>query len=199
MRRSVHSVAASLGAEVIASIAPIMVPPESVTAALLHDIGKLVLGRFLTPDLLQAIADARVEDERSEVQAELDVLGVHHGELGGLLCRHWGLPDRVATAVTYHHAPDKVADVVCDTVHLANIAARMIDVPAGAPANASPPSAGALQRLGLNEDGVERICKHVARRFDDVSARYAAVVVPTQEAAVRRTTPGVLASPGHAR
>jgi HD-like signal output (HDOD) protein len=77
-----HSVAASLGAEVIGALSPIMVPPETVTAALLHDVGKLVLARFLTPELLAGIADARIDGERSEMQAEIDVLGVHHGELG---------------------------------------------------------------------------------------------------------------------
>jgi putative nucleotidyltransferase with HDIG domain len=175
-----HAVATALGAEVIASVAPIMVPPESVTAALLHDLGKLVLARFLTPELSKGIADARADDERSELQAEIDVLGVHHGELGGLLCRHWGLPDRVATAVTYHHAPDKVADVVCDTVHLANIVAGMIGVPDGTSAAVGPPSARALQRLGMNEDGVERVCRLVSRRLGDVTARYALATTPAR-------------------
>jgi HD-like signal output (HDOD) protein len=167
-----HSVASSLAAEVIGAMAPIMVPPEAVTAALLHDVGKIVLARFLTPELLSGIADARADGERSEMQAEVDVLGVHHGELGGLIGRHWNLPDRLATAITYHHAPDKVSDVVCDAVHLANVATRMIDVPPGASADTTPPSGGALQRLGLNDQAVERICKHVSRRLEDVVTRY---------------------------
>jgi HD-like signal output (HDOD) protein len=168
-----HSVATSLGAEVIGALAPIMVPPEAVTAALLHDVGKLVLARFLTPELLSGIAEARLDGERSEMQAEIDVLGVHHGELGGLIARHWNLPDRLALAITYHHAPDKVADVVCDAVHIANVASRMIDVPPGAAADTTSPSAGALQRLGMNDQALDRICKHVSRRLEEVAARYA--------------------------
>jgi putative nucleotidyltransferase with HDIG domain len=168
-----HSVAVSLGAEVVGALAPVMVPPEAVTAALLHDIGKVVLARFLTPELLSGIAEARANGERSELQAEIDVLGVHHGELGGLIARHWNLPERVATAVTFHHAPDKVIDVVCDAVHLANVAARMIDVPPGAASDTPPPSAGALQRLGLSELALDRICKHISRRLGEVVERYA--------------------------
>lgn len=168
-----HSVAASLGAEVVGALAPITVPPEAVTAALLHDVGKLVLARFLTPELITGIAEARADGERSEMQAEIDVLGVHHGQLGGMICRHWNLPERVAAAVEFHHAPDKVTDVVCDAVHLANVATRMIDVPPGAAADTSPPSTGALQRLGLNDQALERICKHVSRRLDEVVHRYA--------------------------
>ena len=126
------------------------VPPETVTAALLHDVGKLVLARFLSPELLAGIAEARANGERSEIQAEVEVLGVHHGELGGIIARHWSLPDCLADAITYHHAPDKVSDVVCDAVHVANIAARLIDVPPGAAANTASPALTALDRLGLS-------------------------------------------------
>jgi HD-like signal output (HDOD) protein len=173
-----HAVATSLAAEVIGALAPIMVPPEAVTAALLHDVGKLVLARFLTPELVRGIAEARADGERSEMQAEVDVLGVHHGELGGLIGRHWNLPDRVATAITYHHAPDKVADVVCDAVHVANVTARMIDSPPGAASDTAPPSAGALQRLGLSEHALDRICKHVSRRQEEAAARYSVAAQP---------------------
>jgi hypothetical protein len=57
-------------------------------------------------------------------------------------------------------------------VHLANIVARMIDVPRGAAADTLPPSAGARQRLGLTESALERVCLHVSRRLDEVSAQY---------------------------
>jgi HD-like signal output (HDOD) protein len=173
-----HSVAASLGAEVIGALAPIMVPPEAVTAALLHDVGKLVLARFLTPELLGRIAEARADGEHSEMQAEIDVLGIHHGELGGVVSHHWKLPDRVANAVTYHHAPDQIADVVCDAVHVANVAARMIGVPPGAASDTTSPSAGAMQRLGLKEESLERVCRHVERRLSEVTARYTVASQP---------------------
>ena len=45
-------------------------------------------------DLLRALAAARAEGDRSAMQAEVDVLGVHHGQLGGLIARHWNLPTR---------------------------------------------------------------------------------------------------------
>ena len=44
-----HSVAAALAAESIGSMCKVQIPPESYAAALLHDIGKLVLARFLDP------------------------------------------------------------------------------------------------------------------------------------------------------
>lgn len=178
-----HSVAASLGAEVLGAMSPVGVPVESVTAALLHDVGKLVLARFLTPDLLQGLADARAAGDRTAMQAEVEVLGVHHGELGGLIARHWNLPERLAEAIAHHHAPEKVADVMCDAVHVANIAARLV---AGPPAVADvdvQPSPGAVERLRLPANFLDRLTAHVERRLEDVLARYDSATEPIHERA----------------
>jgi putative nucleotidyltransferase with HDIG domain len=122
-----HSVAASLAAEVLSAMSPMEVPAEAVTAALLHDVGKLVLARFLTADLLAGLAEVRASGDRSMMQAEVGVLGVHHGELGGLIARHWNLPSRVADAIAHHHAPERIEDAACDVVALANVAAKVVD------------------------------------------------------------------------
>ena len=51
-----HSVATALVAESLATACTVRIPPESYAASLLHDIGKLVLARFLNPDLLCVLA-----------------------------------------------------------------------------------------------------------------------------------------------
>ena len=75
-----HSVASALAVEPIARRARTPVPPECFTAALLHDIGKIVLARFLTPDQLRWLADARDFGGLSSLQAETEVLGVNHAD-----------------------------------------------------------------------------------------------------------------------
>jgi len=75
-----HSVASALAVEPIARRARTPVPPECFTAALLHDIGKIVLARFLSPDELKWLAEAR-DLGGSSLQAEMEVLGVNHAEL----------------------------------------------------------------------------------------------------------------------
>jgi len=112
------------------------------------------------------------------MQAEVEVLGVHHGELGGLIARHWNLPERLAEAIAHHHAPEKVADVVCDAVHVANIAARLV---AGPPPLADAdvqPSPGAVERLRLPANFLDRLTAHVGRRLEDVLARYDGATEP---------------------
>jgi putative nucleotidyltransferase with HDIG domain len=174
-----HSVAAALAAEVLTAMCTRQVPPEAVTAALLHDVGKLVLARYLTPELLVGLAEARVRDERSSMQAEVEVLGVHHGALGGLIVRHWNLPDRLAEAITHHHDPDRAHDVICDVVHIANVAAKRVhDLGAGAPSGAEAVCPGSMERLHLGPSSFDRLISHVERRLADVAARYEVASTP---------------------
>lgn len=174
-----HSVATSLGAEILMAMAPNPVPAEAVTAALLHDVGKLVLARYLEGDVLAELAAARAAGDRSSMQAESDVLGVHHGQLGGLIARNWNLPDRLAEAIAHHHSPDKCGDVLCDTVHVANIAAKLA---LGRPEDYLPqdvtPMPVAVERLGLSGTYLERLCNHLTRRLDEVMSRYAIATQP---------------------
>jgi putative nucleotidyltransferase with HDIG domain len=168
-----HSVASALAADVLSAMTDVDVPAEAITAALLHDVGKLVLARFLGPDLLAGLAAARAEGERSMIQAEIDVLGVHHGELGGLVARNWNLPERLCDAIAHHHAPDRVCEVSCDVVSIANVAAKAVAGRAeGTAAGDEPPPAGAVSRLRLAPTFLNRLTSHVERRVDEVLARY---------------------------
>ena len=81
---------------------------ELLVAALLHDVGKLVLMEAYEgyPDRL--LEGARTPDER--VMSERRQIGVDHAVVGGVLIRRWGLPDRLAEGVERHHDPRESAD-----------------------------------------------------------------------------------------
>jgi len=167
-----HSVASALAVEPIARRSRPPVPPECFTAALIHDIGKIVLARFLQPDQLRWLADARDFGGLSSLQAETEVLGVNHATLGGQIAGQWKLPERLMNGVTFHHTPDAGGDIVCDVVHLANVAAKRIgegvvrgpaEVVAGAPS---------LARLGLTESAWEDLLLTLPAAFEATLAQY---------------------------
>ncbi|MBI4878658.1 MAG: HDOD domain-containing protein [Planctomycetes bacterium] len=110
-----HSVCAALAAETLkARCRGAPVPPEAFTAALLHDVGKLVLGRFLDEDVLRILSEASDGRGMSRLDAETEVLGVHHAELGALVSRAWNLPDSITHGIKFHHAPAEAAEHVCE-------------------------------------------------------------------------------------
>lgn len=96
-----HAVACSHAAEVIRSMSQVPLPPSVVTAALLHDIGKILLGRLLRPQLIPtAIAQGSLI-----TSAERSLFDLDHGEVGAALVAHWKLPDEIVTAIQWHHEP----------------------------------------------------------------------------------------------
>lgn len=94
-------------------------------ASLLRDVGKLVLDLKFGEHYADSVAGA-LTPETSFVDAERKVFGTDHAEVGGALCRHWVLPERIARAVQFHHAPPAPGedhDTLFDVVHAGDIIA----------------------------------------------------------------------------
>ena len=72
-----------------------------VVAALLHDVGKLVLIEAY-PGYPDKVLD-RTQTPEERLIAERRQLGVDHEMAGGVLLRRWRLPERLADLVAHHH------------------------------------------------------------------------------------------------
>lgn len=77
--------------------------PALFTAALLHDVGKLVLSRFLEKRY-RALCDL-IQNRLSLIQAEKALFGIHHAELGGIIAETWNFPDALIRSIQDHHRP----------------------------------------------------------------------------------------------
>jgi putative nucleotidyltransferase with HDIG domain len=100
LRSRLHAQAVARALERLASMTKPFDTEDLMAAALLHDIGRLVLARA-RPDYLAPPAARCTPEER--VREELRELGVDHASLGGLLLERWGLPGGLADAVARHH------------------------------------------------------------------------------------------------
>ena len=99
-----HAVATQHAAESLAALADVPGRDELATAALLHDIGQLVLLR-LYPGY-RTILDDRDATPEDRCQAERRELGIDHTLVGGVLARRWGLPVQIAGAIERHHSDE---------------------------------------------------------------------------------------------
>lgn len=161
-----HSVAAALAAEHLGQFVTRPVPGASFTAALVHDIGKLVLGRHLEQGLLKEILRVCEEDGIPYVEGERRVLATDHAEVGGAIARHWEFPDELVRAIAGHHDPDVHPEPVLDAVHIANAVAKLIGVGLGSEQMNMNASTDASRRLGLSESRLESLCATVATELD---------------------------------
>lgn len=82
---------------------------EAYTSGLLHDIGLLILASKLPKEFMSALEYA-AERKVSLFEAEKEVLGVTHSEIGAYLLDLWGLPDEVIKAISHHVFPSGYAD-----------------------------------------------------------------------------------------
>jgi putative nucleotidyltransferase with HDIG domain len=93
---------------------------ELVVAALLHDIGRLVISQ-LHPGQ-RPYFDAASNTPEQRVREERDRLGIDHALVGGVLARRWDVPQRIAVAIERHHAED--ADGLAAIVATADMVAH---------------------------------------------------------------------------
>jgi len=163
-----HSIAVSVAAEDLVKELKIAKSEEIFTAALLHDVGKLVLGGFVKEDL------EKIEIEASrgisfEV-AERIVLGTDHAEIGAQILKNWSFPPTLVNAVRWHHDPDSAdkTDTLTDIVHVANILCLMIGIGVGREGLCYKPSPLATKRLGLRTNDLEMVASRTLQYVDDL-------------------------------
>src|SRR5215218_9492047 len=98
-----HALAARHAADRIAELGRLPAADELALAALLHDVGRLVLVR-LYPGYAELLASGKTPEER--LHAERKELGVDHALVGGVLVRRWRLAPGIGAAIERHHAED---------------------------------------------------------------------------------------------
>jgi HD-like signal output (HDOD) protein len=74
---------------------------------LLHDLGKPFLWIHQAKPY-QEVIWAVMESGRETHEAEQQLLGMHHGEIGGELARWWKLPEMVQVAIACHHEQSQI-------------------------------------------------------------------------------------------
>jgi HD-like signal output (HDOD) protein len=134
---------------------------------LLHDVGKLIIvSRF--PKENHEISRRMEPGGMQRWEAESEIIGASHAEIGAYLLGLWGFSDPIIEAAAFHHQP-----MVCfargfsplTAVHAANAIVDGIEHP-----NGDQPGCllneEYLQELGLTEElsKWQEICSHVTEQ-----------------------------------
>jgi putative nucleotidyltransferase with HDIG domain len=164
-----HSLAVTVAAEGLVKELKVDAAEEIFTAALLHDVGKLVLGEFVA-DGFHKIEHAMVQGVAFETAEDM-VLGTNHADLGARILKQWSLPMGIVNAVRWHHDPESAeqSDLMLDIVHVANVLCLMIGIGVGRDGLQHQPCGAAVERLGLASGHLEKVASQTLQWVEELS------------------------------
>ena len=139
------------------------------TAALLHDIGKIILGEYIH-EKREEFGRLLEDRGRSFLDVEDEVLGMNHAALGGTIAAAWNFPLDIQLTVAGHHRPDMLAESASPVpwiVHLADQACLMLGIGKGTDGLAYYGMACAVDRFNLSQNDLETVMAEFLKEFEN--------------------------------
>ncbi|MEA2101341.1 MAG: HDOD domain-containing protein [Thermodesulfobacteriota bacterium] len=166
-----HSLGCAITAGTISRYLKISEPEEIATAALLHDIGKVLVKVSLSDDYDQIVhmVEAR---QCTFLKAELEILGVDHCQIGAWLADEWNLPEKLAIPIEYHHSPERAValnDRAC-VIHVADSIVRAFGVGNGGDPWVPEITPYAWQTIGMDTIDLEGLMQQIQIDLEEVES-----------------------------
>jgi putative nucleotidyltransferase with HDIG domain len=164
-----HSVACGLLSRIISPRLNREPTPAHFTAALLHDIGKMILSKF-AKDYFEEIKRQVQDRHLSFIEAEKEVIGIDHAELGGKITEQWEFPKSIVSAVRYHHTPFLAPEDqgVVELIYLCDLVAMLTGIGGGADGLSYRGYEEVIKRYNVKEEDIERFIVQLDDRFHQV-------------------------------
>ncbi len=161
-----HSLVAAIAAGVVGDTSDVD-PNVAFTAGLLHDLGKIVLSESLT-DQYALILDEIENKKLSFLEAERDLLGVQHAEVGGRLLQRWEFSEQLVAGVWHHHDPLAAEGhkVLASVVYLGNAIAHFLGHSSGYHPLALRGQSSALEILHITSSGLDSLIIKTSERLE---------------------------------
>ena len=143
-------------------------PEEAYIAGLLRDIGKTILNQHMEREYMEVLSKIE-NDALSFLEAERDILGFDHAQVGEKVARKWNLPPDLVDTIGHHHTPES-SDAnlkLVSIVHIADAITMMMGVGLGLDGMAYNLSPIAIETLGLDEEDFDNIISQVADLVKD--------------------------------
>jgi len=146
-----HSIACGAASQAIAKYAGYAEKEESFIGGLIHDVGKIILCQYLPDELSRVVQQVKKKDSLF-YEGEMEVLGLTHQEIGGIVVQRWNLPKNLQEVVKYHHQPSPSREffAITSIVHCADVLVRALEVGWGGDVRVPMVSEAAWQKLGLS-------------------------------------------------
>lgn len=129
------------------------------TGGIIHDVGKTVLALFVQSAFKEILS--KVESQGiSFQQAEREVLGYDHQEVGERVLTKWKFPQILKDIVRYHHEPEHApsqSQKIVSYVHVANSICLMGGIGIGSDGLYHELSESAIKLLGISDEDLNKL------------------------------------------
>jgi putative nucleotidyltransferase with HDIG domain len=175
-----HSVGAALATQCLAEQIGVVRAETAFTAALLHDVGKLVIGNCLDVDF-GAIEEMANKQSIPFEQAEREVVGADHAQIGAAILEQWNLPEDIIAGVRWHHDPEgaDVGSPMVDLVHVADAICMSMGIGSGRDGLYYRPSEAARRRCGISKKTMELVISRTLGAMSELADLFS---LPQEEA-----------------
>jgi putative nucleotidyltransferase with HDIG domain len=117
-----HSFGVGMVSKIIAQKIGYQDLEKAYIAGIIHDLGEVFLSNFLREPFLEVLDYIKAHPVKL-VDAEAELLGTTHCEIGLCMARKWNFPDAYCDVIAYHHSPGEatVDPILCAIVNLADL------------------------------------------------------------------------------
>ena len=172
-----RSVSAAVCAQAVAHRVPEVAQADVFLAALLQDLGVLIVAR-VEPHSYDGLGSASAHADI--VEAEIRAFGVDHAEIGAELLASWNLPDRIVDAVRTSHHGDTAALPPLNVLVIAG--ALLADGFGGTPESMNA-AAGLVERFGIDDTALAAVLDDIGKALPDLASLLNATVPPPERLA----------------
>jgi HD-like signal output (HDOD) protein len=168
-----HSLACGIGARCLAIARQLPAAEKFFVAGLLHDLGRLVLLSKVPKKASEVFA--RYQSRRMLLRdAEREVLGFDHAQIGEELLRGWQYPSNLVHAVAYHHNPMQAGfyQLESSVVHVSDYLVHAMQMGNSGEQFVPPLSAPAWERVGLKTDVLDSVMDSIDQQITAVQESF---------------------------
>lgn len=182
-----HSFGVGMVSKIIAQKIGYQDLEKAYIAGIIHDLGEVFLSNFLREPFLEVLEYIKLHPVKL-VDAEAELLGTTHCEIGLCMARKWNFPDAYCDVIAYHHNPGEatVDPILCAIVNLSDLFCTVREL-----------NYGGLEWISFNlsdEEGwnilknespalaqmdVERFCYELDDAIPDVKALVSSIFTPS--------------------
>jgi putative nucleotidyltransferase with HDIG domain len=166
---SEHSLGCAIGSQILSRKLRPGLADSAYTAGLLHDVGKIVLGKFVKENRGQLIELSK--GNFITLEAEHEVLGVDHAEVGSRIADRWNFPQELILAIGFHHHPDSTdgRPLLAVIAYLANIVVLRIGCGLQDGPHVEEISPYCAEATGYSETEMSELCEEVSKAIKTFS------------------------------